>query len=170
VESFLKITLAQGIARGDRMDTIVQKAVELGVFDIMPLLTERCNVRLSGEREEKRLMHWQQIAVSACEQSGRNEVPMVHAPESYHSWLSSTHHEYGFVLSPHVSDRLQMVSLPKTARISLLIGPEGGLTDNEVATAIAKGFKPLSLGPRILRTETATLAALTAIQVTFGDM
>jgi 16S rRNA (uracil1498-N3)-methyltransferase len=170
VESPLKISLVQGIARGERMDMIVQKAVELGVFDLMPILTERCNVRLSGEREEKRLAHWQQIAVSACEQSGRNFVPLVHAPQPYLSWLSSTHYDYGFVLSPHTIDRLSEMRVPKTARISLLIGPEGGLTDDEIASAVAKGFKTLNLGPRILRTETATLAALTAVQVTFGDM
>jgi len=170
IESPLKITLAQGIARGERMDVIVQKAVELGVFDVMPLLTERCNVRLSGEREEKRLLHWQQVAISACEQSGRNQVPMIHAPEPYSSWVSSCHNEYGFVLSPHVQNHLSEMKVPSSSRVCVVIGPEGGLTEEEVLQAVNKGFKPLSLGPRILRTETATLAALTAMQLYFGDL
>lgn len=169
VESPIKIELAQGIARGEKMDFIMQKAVELGVSRITPLITERGNVRLTGEREAKRHQHWQSVVVSACEQCGRNVVPEVAAPESLQAWLPVAKADYRFVLSPHVNDKLP-AQIPAGASVILLIGPEGGLSDAEVDAAAAAGFQPLSLGPRVLRTETAALAALTALQCRYGDL
>lgn len=169
VESPLTIYLAQAIARGEKMDFIVQKAVELGVNKIIPLITERCNVRLQGEREEKRVQHWQSVAISACEQSGRNIVPQVVAPLSLKEWLPTVKADRCFVLSPHVNNPFPDEDLPSLATVILLIGPEGGLTDSEVASAQAAGFLPLNLGPRVLRTETAGIAGIALLQYRYGD-
>lgn len=169
VESPIRIQLAQGVAKGERMDIIVQKAVELGVTHITPLITERCNVRLDKEREEKRLAHWQAVIVSACEQSGRNRLPVLEAPVAYSAWLQTAKADLAFVLSPHVKEKLPERNLANNASIILLIGPEGGLSDQEVTAAVHHQFLPLNLGPRVLRTETATLAALSALQLQYGD-
>lgn len=168
-ESPLSICLAQGLARGEKMDFIVQKAVELGVTQIMPLITERCNVRLEGEREEKRLNHWQSVAISACEQCGRNRVPVISAPLTLKAWLPAAQAHLSFVLSPHVRATFTEEALPAGASVILLIGPEGGLSDQEVELALQNGFLPLSLGPRILRTETAAMAAMATLQYRYGD-
>lgn len=170
VESPIKIHLAQGIARGEKMDFIIQKAVELGASSITPLITERSNVRFDKEREEKRMQHWQAVVVSACEQSGRNRVPEVLAPMTMHTWLPQVKADLSFVLSPHVDAKLPDKKLAEGASVVLLIGPEGGLTETEIAMASQHGFTPLNLGPRVLRTETATLAAVTALQVCYGDL
>lgn len=169
VESPINIHLAQGMARGEKMDFIVQKAVELGVTRITPLLTERCNVRLDSAREEKRVQHWQAVVTSACEQSGRNRLPELDTPQSLKEWLSEVKADYCFVLSPHVKQKLPAKTLPDHAVIVVLIGPEGGLSDNEVNMAIDHGFLPLNLGPRVLRTETAAIAAIAALQLQYGD-
>jgi 16S rRNA (uracil1498-N3)-methyltransferase len=169
VESPIHIHLAQGIARGEKMDFIVQKAVELGVTHITPLITERCNVRLDNEREEKRLQHWQAVAIGACEQSGRNRLTELSAPTALADWVTRVKGDYRFVLSPHVDGKLTEVTRPSQAVIVLLVGPEGGLSDQEVALALENGFLPLNLGPRILRTETASIAAIAAMQLRFGD-
>lgn len=167
-ESPIQLCLAQGIARGEKMDFIIQKSIELGVNTIAPLLTERCNVRLDAEREAKRLKHWQSIAISACEQSGRNRIPEILAPQSLANWLSTVKADIRFVLSPHVHEKL---NVDKSSRsIALLIGSEGGLSDNEVALAHQFQFQNLQLGPRVLRTETATIAALTVLQDRLGDL
>lgn len=168
-ESPLTICLAQGIAKGDKMDFIIQKAVELGVNKIVPLLTERCNVKLDKDRTEKRLSHWHSIAVSACEQSSRCVVPEVGSVQPLIEWLPKANADYLFVLSPHVQDKLPP-NLPTNASLVLLIGPEGGLSEQEVKLAIQHGFLPLNLGPRILRTETATIAAMSILQFYYGDM
>lgn len=169
VESPLHIHLAQGMARGEKMDLIVQKAVELGVSSITPLVTERCNVRLSSSREERRVQHWQEVAISACEQSGRNRVPIIELPLDLSDWLASLSTDsLRFVLSPHVAKKLPAQTQGKS--IVLLIGPEGGLSDKEVGRALDHGFMALNLGPRVLRTETASLAALAALQTRYGDM
>lgn len=170
VESPINLYLAQGIARGEKMDFIVQKAVELGVSKIFPLITERCNVRLDQEREEKRLQHWQSVVVSACEQSGRQRLPEIAAPILLKSWLPTVSADYKFVLSPHVGMRLEANKLPAQATVLLLIGPEGGLSDAEVELANQHGFTSLQLGPRVLRTETAAIAALAVFQNLFGDL
>jgi 16S rRNA (uracil1498-N3)-methyltransferase len=169
-ESPLKLTLAQGISRGEKMDYTIQKAVELGVTQIYPLLTERCNVKLDAERRQKRLQHWQSIAISACEQSGRNRVPEVMAPLTLSKWLAAIQADKCFVLAPTSAHKLQEISLKNNGSVVLLIGPEGGLSDSEIAEAMQYHFLPLNLGPRILRTETAAVAALTALQCFFGDM
>jgi 16S rRNA (uracil1498-N3)-methyltransferase len=169
-KSPINICLAQGIARGEKMDFIVQKAVELGVTSIVPLVTERCNVRLTGEREEKRLQHWQSIVVSACEQSGRNDVPEVSAPTPVAEWMQTVKADVCFVLSPHVAEKLPVQALPGNASVVLMIGPEGGLSEREVELAIKHGFLPLNLGPRVLRTETATVAAMAVLQCCYGDL
>lgn len=168
VESPVQLYLAQGIARGEKMDFIMQKAVELGVNKIFPLITERCNVRLDAEREAKRLQHWQSIVISACEQSGRNSIPEIIPPQSLSVWFPSVEADARFVLSPHVNDKLSFQATCQSA--VLLIGPEGGLSDNEVELAKTHHFQAIQLGPRILRTETATIAALAVLQCRLGDL
>ncbi len=170
VESPLELYLAQGISRGEKMDYTIQKAVELGVKKIIPVFTERCNVKLDDERREKRMQHWQSIAIGACEQSGRNRMPEVVLPQPLTQWLQAETAEWRFVLSPHVEKPLSAHAIPAGARVVLLIGPEGGLSEKEMQLAYQHGFLPLSLGPRILRTETAAVAAITALQCSFGDM
>ena len=168
-ESPLRIVLAQGISSGDRMDYTLQKAVELGVAEILPIATERSVVKLSGERAAKRIAHWQSVVVSACEQCGRSVVPEVHAVNGFVDWLAvETGDACRFVLAPDAEQRLADLPRPQ-GRIVLLAGPEGGLTDNELSTAQLRGFKPVRLGPRILRTETAALAAISAMQTLWGD-
>lgn len=167
VESPVKIILAQGIARGEKMDFVIQKAVEMGVSEIVPVITERCNVRLDQEREQKRMQHWHAVVISACEQSGRNHLPVMHAPVELEEWLEKTKAEIKFVLSPHATQKLQDVKRAST--IAVVIGPEGGLSDAEIQAAQKMGFAALNLGPRILRTETAALAALAVLQFAFGD-
>ena len=168
-ESPVSISLAQGVARGEKMDFVIQKAVELGVSEIFPVITERCNVRLDQERSQKRLQHWQAVVISACEQSGRNRLPTIHAPQSLQSWLGSVAAEKKFVLSPHVNSKLEDAD-KKPATIAILIGPEGGLSEQEVQAAVSDGFAALNLGPRILRTETAAVTALSVLQFHFGDL
>lgn len=170
VESPIRIELAQSIARGEKMDLIVQKAVELGVAGITPIITARTTVRLNGKREEKRLDHWQQVAVSACEQCGRNQLPWVDAPVSLQKWLSKEKQaDYRFVLSPNMGEPAPVEIAPGSS-VSILVGPESGLDEEEIAFALGRGFHPLNLGPRVLRTETAGLAAITALQCRYGDM
>lgn len=169
-ESPISLCLAQGISRGEKMDYTIQKAVELGVTEIIPLLTERCTVKLDTERREKRLEHWQSIIVSACEQSGRNILPKIALPQTLTKWLPEVKSDQNFVLAPQASERLNKISLKNNSTITLLVGPEGGLSDQEIKIVTAYNFLPLNLGPRILRTETAAVAALTVLQCFYGDM
>ncbi|RUO52393.1 16S rRNA (uracil(1498)-N(3))-methyltransferase [Pseudidiomarina homiensis] len=168
-ESPIKIHLGQGISRGDRMDFVLQKSVELGVHSITPLFTERCGVKLSGERLEKKRQQWQKIVVSACEQSGRAVVPKVHPPVSLAQWLQDLPQALRLTLDPQAPKALREQQLSNDL-VQLLIGPEGGLTDAEVATAAAAEFQAVQLGPRVLRTETAALTALSVVQYQFGDL
>jgi 16S rRNA (uracil1498-N3)-methyltransferase len=170
VESPIHLWLAQGIARGEKMDFIIQKAVELGVQKIFPLQTERVNVQLKGDREAKRIQHWESVVISACEQSGRNRVPEIMPAQSLINFLEDIKADHAFVLSPHVKQNADEMNIKPAESVILLIGPEGGLSDLEVNMAIQKGYKPLRLGPRVLRTETATIAALTKLQSQFGDL
>ncbi len=165
-ESPLRIHLGQGLSRGERMDWAIQKATELGVNEITPIISERCEVRLKDERADKRLAHWRHIASSACEQSGRSVVPLINPPMSLADWLKQTSADLKLVLHP-VSAPLS--SLPKPATLAFLIGPEGGLSDNEVSQAQAHDFLPARLGPRVLRTETAPVVALSVAQQLWGD-
>ncbi len=169
-ESPLNLWLAQGISRGEKMDYTIQKAVELGVKKIIPLFTERCNVKLDQERLSKRLEHWQAISVSAAEQCGRNRIPDILTPTTLADALPVIPSSSRFVLSPHADQKLHTMQLNKTLPAVLLIGPEGGLSENEIILTKAHHFLPLNLGPRILRTETAAVAAITALQCYFGDM
>lgn len=168
VESPLQIQLGIAISRGDRMDWVVQKATELGVNRITPLLTERTEVKLKGERAEKKLSHWQQIAISACEQCGRNVVPDINPLAVSAHWISSVEAETKLVLHHRADNIPAGSSAPEN--IALLVGPEGGLSAGEIAAAEGVGFLSLRLGPRILRTETAPLAAITLLQSKWGDM
>lgn len=170
-ESPLALTLAQGVARGEKMDLIVQKATELGVTRIVPLFTERSEVKLDSSRAEKRLAHWRAVAASACEQSGRVRVPDITPAQALQRWLDDL-----------IDDDAQRLALlpegtlrPRQLRFSeagglLVVGPEGGMGERDVAALQEAGFKGLSLGPRILRTETAGLAALAALQALHGDV
>ncbi|QEY60479.1 16S rRNA (uracil(1498)-N(3))-methyltransferase [Pseudomonas sp. C27(2019)] len=165
-ESSLRIHLGQGLSRGERMDWAIQKATELGVAEITPLFTERCEVRLNDERAQKRLEHWQQIAISACEQCGRTRVPVIHPPQSLKEWQASVQADLKLVLHP-VAQPLTEHKAPST--LAFLIGPEGGLTENEVNQAEQHDFQPARLGPRVLRTETAPIVALSVAQHVWGD-
>ena len=167
-ESPLRIHLGIGISRGERMDLVVQKATELGVAAISPLYTERTEVRLRGEREARKRQHWRQVIVSACEQCGRSIIPIVYEPTALSQWLASADGERKFVLHHRATAAPEGAQLP--ASVSLLVGPEGGLSEAEIGSAEAAGFESLALGPRILRTETAPLAALAILQARWGDM
>lgn len=167
-ESPLRLELAQGIARGDRMDFAVAKAVELGVHAIRPLFTDKGQVRLAGERLARKPAHWRRVAESAAEQSGRERVPEVHDPMPLRDWLDIAPETTRLVLDP--TAETGPASPPRTADACLLIGPESGLSDTELATAREAGFIPLRLGPRVLRTETAGPAALAILQALWGDM
>lgn len=168
-ESDLKVHLGQGISRGERMDLVMQKSVELGVQTITPLWTSRSQVQLSGKRLEKRLSHWRGIVTSACEQSGRVELPDLQACSNIRDWISTgTGEDTGIILDPGATQTLKDIEPTQRARV--LIGPEGGFDDEEIESASAAGFQRVRLGPRVLRTETATLATLTAIQLLWGDL
>lgn len=167
-ESPLRIELAQGIARGERMDFALQKAVELGVTGIQPLFCRRTEVKLSGARLERRLDHWRGVMISACEQSGRAVLPRLQAPAELAAWLGNPPAGGRLVLRPDADKTLPR--LPRHEQVCLLIGPEGGLNDREIGSAVSAGFTPVRLGPRVLRTETAGPAALAALQTLWGDL
>ncbi|UYG00005.1 MULTISPECIES: 16S rRNA (uracil(1498)-N(3))-methyltransferase [unclassified Halomonas] len=167
-ESPLSVHLGQAISKGDRMDYAIQKAVELGVAAITPLYTERGDVRLKDEREAKKHAHWQAVAESACEQSGRATVPVVHPPMALDAWLATRDESLKLMLHLATGNRFDLAERPASA--ALLIGPEGGLTEQDIAAAESHGFTPLTLGPRVLRTETAPVVALTLLQHHFGDL
>ncbi|MEJ2344178.1 MAG: 16S rRNA (uracil(1498)-N(3))-methyltransferase [Gammaproteobacteria bacterium] len=168
-ESPLSITLAQAISRGERMDYTIQKAVELGVRAIVPLITERTVVQLKGERREKRRTHWQRVAASACEQCGRNRVPHVESPVQLTAWLAQLDGQLtGLLLDPDADAGMRRLQTAQSA-FALLSGPEGGFSEQEVAAARRAGFIGVRLGPRVLRTETAAVAALASLQALWGD-
>ncbi|WP_263081622.1 16S rRNA (uracil(1498)-N(3))-methyltransferase [Endozoicomonas sp. Mp262] len=167
-ESPLRIELGQSLSRGERMDYAIQKATEMGITDITPILSERCEVRLNAERQEKRIKHWQQVAISACEQCGRNRVPVIHPPVTVAQWLDSRTTDLNFVLHHRTDKKLEGYSKPDS--VSLLIGPEGGLTADEIGMAESHGFKALAMGPRVLRTETAPVAAAALMHYLWGDL
>ena len=169
-ESPLQITLLQGVARGERMDLIVQKATELGVGRILPILAERSVVKIDTRQSERKLQHWQAIAVAACEQCGRNRVPEVAAPTPLSdAFARLTEHTRRCLLAVDGAQPLLSIFSGAPGPVALLIGPEGGLGDNEQKFARANGFGAYRIGPRILRTETAGLAALAAMQALGGD-
>ncbi len=165
-EPTLQLHLGIGISRAERMDLAIQKSVELGVTTISPLQTERSVVQLKADRLAKRLAHWRGIAISACEQCGRNRIPGIAAPTALANWL--TDQASGILLFHKADDTLATLGAPQ-GPFSLLIGPEGGLSEAERRQAVDSGLAAIRMGPRIMRTETAPLAALAAIQVLWGD-
>jgi 16S rRNA (uracil1498-N3)-methyltransferase len=169
-ESALELTLAQGISRGERMDWVMQKATELGVTRIIPVITERTMVKLDERQAERKLQHWRGIVIAACEQSGRNRVPEVAEPAPLYQVIRSfdAATTTRVLLSP--AGALNARDLPRSPHIAMLIGPEGGLSENEQDAAVSEGFQQVRMGPRILRTETAAIAALTTLQHNFGDL
>jgi len=168
-ESPRAIHLAQAISKGDRMEFVIQKAVELGVASITPLFTSRCVVRLDADRLAKKQLQWEAIAIAACEQSGRNQLPAIHPACSLDSYIQQCQASIKLVLDPRAQTSWRDFNFSSTD-IALLIGPEGGLSDDEVDLTKASGFNSLSLGPRILRTETAAIAALSVLQAIAGDL
>ncbi|MEZ5570539.1 MAG: 16S rRNA (uracil(1498)-N(3))-methyltransferase [Halioglobus sp.] len=166
-ESNLQIHLGIALSRGERMDWVVQKSTELGVASLTPLFTERAGVKLSGERAQKKLQHWRQIAISACEQCGRNRPPMIYDLQTLEHWLATAEAERKFVLH-HRADVVTNGEVPQS--VALLIGPEGGLSKTEIEAAEQAGYSSLLLGPRVMRTETAPLAAIAILQGWWGDM
>ncbi len=171
-ESPLKVTLVQGISRGERMDFVLQKSVELGVDRIQPVLTARTVVKLDSKRRENRMNHWRSIMISACEQSGRSVVPELAAPVNLSEYLQQINGSdtVKLVLSPTGEQSISQCAELAGLQVDVLIGPEGGLSDTEIEVAQKSGFIPVRMGPRVLRTETAALVALSVLQDRFGDL
>lgn len=167
-ESPISITLLQGVSRGERMDYALQKAVELGVNRIIPVVTQRCNVSFSGDRANKKQLHWQGVITSACEQSGRSILPILSNVTQLEEVLNNCAVKCRLVLDPLADSGL--TALAQQNEVALLIGPEGGLSEQEVQQAVDMGFQAVTMGPRILRTETATVTALAIVQAAWGDI
>jgi 16S rRNA (uracil1498-N3)-methyltransferase len=170
-ESPLKVHLVQGISRGERMDFVIQKATELGVKRISPVFTEYGVVKLDESRAQKRRDHWRGVAESACEQSGRTRPPLIDAPLELNTWFGAGAKETDtdLILRPGTTTPLSSIANPVT-KVCLLIGPEGGFSDSEYDDARVAGFQAVSLGPRVLRTETAALTAIAVAQSLWGDL
>jgi len=168
-ESPINIHLYQGISKGERMDFAIQKSVELGVNSITPIICERTVVNLKGDRLEKKIAHWQGIAISACEQSGRCVVPEINTPVKFSQLLGITTNALRITLDPLSQASLKSLK-PLNKNIQILIGPEGGLSAREIEEVQAHDFYGVTLGPRILRTETAALTAITSAQLLWGDL
>ena len=168
-ESPLELTLAQGISRGERMDWVMQKATELGVTRIVPVITERTVVKLDERQGARRVEHWRAIIIAACEQSGRNRVPEVATPCAFHEVLRIGE-SAGRKLLLAPTGKLNARDLSLSGHATLLVGPEGGLSPDEQELAISTGFEQVRMGPRVLRTETAAIAALTILQHDYGDL
>ena len=168
-ESPLHIHLGQVMSRGEKMEFTIQKSIELGVSLITPLFSERCGVKLDPERLNKKIQQWQKIAIAACEQCGRNRIPEIRPAMDLEAWCAEPDEGLKLNLHPRASASINTLPLP-VERVRLLIGPEGGLTANEIAMTAEYQFTDILLGPRVLRTETTALTAITALQVRFGDL
>jgi 16S rRNA (uracil1498-N3)-methyltransferase len=168
-ESPLAIHLGIGISRGDKMDWVIQKATEVGVTEITPLYTERTEVKLKGDRAKKKLRHWQQICISACEQSYRNKVPTIHPPIMLNQWASAIEADKKLVLHHRSHQSISKFREQQASSVALLIGPEGGLSAEEIDMAEGHYFLPLTIGQRVLRTETAPIVAISVLQSLWGD-
>ena len=166
-ESYLQIHLGIAMSKGDRMDWVLQKSTELGVTAIYPLVTERTELKLKGDRLDKKLAHWRQVIISACEQCGRNILPSLHHPVTSQQWSESIEADRKLVLHHRGAESID--SPASVGSVALLIGPEGGLSVEEIAHAQKQKFQALTLGPRVLRTETAPLAAISVLQYVWGD-
>jgi 16S rRNA (uracil1498-N3)-methyltransferase len=167
-ESPIHIHIGQGLSRSERMDYAIQKSTEMGVAEITPLFTTRSEVKLDGERSNKRQQHWQQVAISACEQCGRDVIPAINAPLSLTNFI--THVKADLKLVLHHESPTNLRDLPTPTSIAVLIGSEGGLTEEEITLAVKHGFVATQLGPRVLRTETAPVAALSVLNTLWGDI
>lgn len=168
-ESNLAIHLGLGLSKGDRMDFAIQKAVELGVKEITPLFTKHCVINLDKKRIQKKLLHWQGVIISACEQCGRNVIPTLNPAINIQDWSEQI---YGvcIILDPLAENNLKSIK-PEGNQINLIIGPEGGLSSNEISElSVKNNFYPVKFGPRILRTETAAVSVITALQLLWGDL
>ncbi|MDC9581305.1 16S rRNA (uracil(1498)-N(3))-methyltransferase [Xenorhabdus sp. PR6a] len=168
-ESPLNLHLGQVMSRGEKMEFTIQKSVELGVNTITPLLSERCGVKLDAERLEKKLQQWKKIAIAACEQCGRNQLPEIRPVMSLETWCAENDGSLKLNLHPRAKHSINTLPLP-VEKVRLLIGPEGGLSAEEIEMTAKYQFTDILLGPRILRTETTALTAITALQVRFGDL
>lgn len=168
-ESPLYLHLGQVMSRGEKMEFTIQKAVELGVNVITPLFSERCGVKLDAERLAKKIQQWQKIAIAACEQCGRNRIPEVRHPMTLEAWCAEQDRGLRLNLHPRAEHSINTLPLP-VERVRLLIGPEGGLSADEIGMTAQYDFTDILLGPRVLRTETTALTAITALQVRFGDL
>ncbi|WP_054178808.1 16S rRNA (uracil(1498)-N(3))-methyltransferase [Trabulsiella odontotermitis] len=168
-ESPLHIHLGQVMSRGEKMEFTIQKSIELGVSLITPLFSERCGVKLDAERLNKKIQQWQKIAIAACEQCGRNQVPEIRPAMDLEAWCAEQDDGLKLNLHPRASQSINTLPLP-VERVRLLIGPEGGLSADEIAMTARYQFTDILLGPRVLRTETTALTAITALQVRFGDL
>jgi 16S rRNA (uracil1498-N3)-methyltransferase len=166
--SKLKVSIGQSISRGERMDFAIQKSTELGMSSLTPLISERTEVKLKADRLLKKQQQWQQIAISACEQSLRNDIPTIQSACRLEQWIKNCDSDVKLLLHHHTKNSLE--SLEKPNSVALLIGPEGGLTDTEVALALDAGFLPVAFGPRVMRTETAPIAAQAILQYLWGDL
>ncbi|MBC8493958.1 MAG: 16S rRNA (uracil(1498)-N(3))-methyltransferase [Candidatus Thioglobus sp.] len=165
-ESRLALTLVQGVAKGDKMDFLMQKAVELGVNQIVPIFTKHCVVRLKGDKLKKRKQHWQKIIIGACEQSGRSVVPKLLEPLDFNQFIEQ---DFGNKFVLHHRAEQSLLDVEPLSQATIIIGPEGGLSDDEIQLAIEHNAQPLLLGSRVLRTETASLAALANMQLLWGS-
>ena len=168
-ESPLHLHLGQVMSRGEKMDFTIQKSIELGVNVITPLFSERCGVKLDAERLNKKIQQWQKIAIAACEQCGRNRIPEIRPAMDLEDWCAEPDEGLKLNLHPRASQSINTLPLP-VQRVRLLIGPEGGLSADEIAMTAQHQFTDILLGPRVLRTETTALTAITALQVRFGDL
>ncbi len=170
-ESPLSIHLLQGVARGDKMDFIIQKAVELGVTEITPLFSERCNVKLDAKRLAKKMQHWHKVIVSACEQSGRATIPSLHQAIRMEAFIPNSD-DLNLILEPTANHSIATLTIDPQAnqRINLLVGPEGGFSEKDLSLQQKIDINTVRMGPRILRTETAGLAATAVLQSTYGDL
>ncbi len=168
VESNIHIHLGQGLARNDRMDWIIQKAVECGVNEITPLITQNSLIKLKEDRLENKLSHWQKIIIAACEQSGRNTIPILHAPQTLETWINQPFKGATICFNPHADKSLKQIN-PLEQSIKVILGPESGFSEPEIKLIGSLNIHICHLGQRILRTETATIASLAAIQSNFGD-
>jgi 16S rRNA (uracil1498-N3)-methyltransferase len=168
-ESPLELTLVQGISRGERMDWTIQKAAELGISRIVPVFTARTAVKLDAKRSVKRMEHWRGIIVSACEQSGRTRLPALDTPRALDAYLGEVEGTV-FMLDPSAERGLRQSPVGTAGPVGILVGPEGGLDDAERVRAVAAGCVPVQLGPRVLRTETAGIVAIAALQALYGDL
>ncbi len=164
----LKIHLGQVMSRGDKMDFTIQKAVELGVNEITPLLSSRCEVKLSGERADKKQMHWEKIIINACEQCGRTDIPVLNKIHTLHDWMPTLSSPIKLMCHPNSHTRVKELKIEN--EVSILIGPEGGFSENEIELAKTAQFNVVQLGPRVLRTETAGLTIISILQGLFGDL